>query len=135
VDEPFSAPLVLHSNLGFVPEAASPTLDKQKIYYHQKDETGIFHIYLRNRIVVASDPEFLDADKLQVYPNPTSGSLEINLPITNESFTCRVHDAFGKEIYTITDNTSIDLSLLSNGIYFLSVIQNDKKWVTKIIKE
>ncbi len=135
VEEPFSAPLVLHSNLGFVPEAASPTLDKQKIYYHQKDETGIFHIYLRNRIVVASDPDFFDSDMLQIYPNPTNGMLEINLPYPNESFTCQVHDAFGKEIYTITDNTSIDLSLFSNGIYFLSVIQNDKKWVTKIIKE
>ena len=42
----FSLPSVIHSNLGFIPEAASPSTDKQKIYYHQKDGTGIFHIYL-----------------------------------------------------------------------------------------
>ncbi|MBE0673685.1 MAG: PD40 domain-containing protein, partial [Bacteroidales bacterium] len=43
----FSLPKVIHSNLGFLPEAASPSTDKQKIYYHQKDGTGKYHIYLR----------------------------------------------------------------------------------------
>jgi hypothetical protein len=45
VADTFSLPMVIYSNYGYFPEAATPTTDKQKIYYHQKNNTFTYHNY------------------------------------------------------------------------------------------
>jgi hypothetical protein len=131
----FNLPMVIHSNPGFVPEAASPGTDKQKIYYHQKDGTGIFHIYLRYRTVATGVNENINTENIKVYPNPTNKILNIILSNPAEHFTITVYSSPGQELYKTSNTTSIDISNFANGIYFLTVRQNDRKWTTKIVKE
>lgn len=77
-----------------------------------------------------------------VYPNPTHGTLNINLSeVSDELFTVEVMDAFGKVYQTInssdlmTNNISFDLSDLNNGIYFVKISsEKGQSSLTKFIK-
>jgi hypothetical protein len=135
ITDNFSLPTVIHSNLGFIPEAASPTTDKQKIYYHQKDGTGIFHIYIRYRTVTTGINEQTNTNDFKVYPNPTNNILNIILPKPSDYFTISVYSSFGQELFKASNKTSIDISNLPKGIYFLTVKNYDRIWTTKIVKE
>ena len=75
-----------------------------------------------------------DASKIKIYPNPTNGQLTIN----NEQLTIKnveIFDVIGQVVFTsqlskLSPETTIDISHLSNGLYFLKI---DGK-VFKIIK-
>ncbi len=60
---------------------------------------------------------------INIYPNPTSGlvSIATNL-INHENFTVNVFDSFGKLLLSVENTNTLDLSELSNGVYFISVI-------------
>ena len=131
----FSLPMVIYSNYGFFPEGATPTTDKQKIYYHQKDGAGIYHIYLRYRSLTLGVYEHIITKSINVYPNPTNDVFTVVLNEPNEHFTISVYSSLGQELINTNSNTSIDISNFSNGIYFLKVEQNDRSWTTKIVKE
>lgn len=135
IGDTFSLPMVIHSNLGFVPEAASPITDKQKIYYHQKDGTGIFHIYLRYRTGTTAINELTNSENIKVYPNPTNNIFNIVFPNPTKHFTITVYSSLGQELLKISNNTLIDISTFANGIYFLTIKQNDRNWTTKIVKK
>ena len=135
VVDTFSLPMVIYSNYPFFPEGATPTADKQKIYYHQKDGAGIYHIYLRYRTSTTGVNQFINTKSIKVYPNPTNDILNIVLNNSTEHFTISVYSSLGQELYKTTSNSSIDISNFTNGIYFLKVKQNDRTWTTKIVKE
>ncbi len=135
INDTFSVPLVIYSNPGFFPEAATVTTDKQKLYYHQKDGTGIYHIYLRYRTGTAGVNGHIRTENIKVYPNPTNTFFNVVLPNPIEQFTIHVYSLLGQEIYQANNITSIDISNYSNGIYFLNVKQNGRNWTTKIVKE
>jgi hypothetical protein len=84
--------------------------------------------------VVATDPE------ATVYPNPTKGSVTINLRTgTVTSTTIHITDVYGKMYEAAmkglsAHNVELDLSRLSSGMYFIRV-QVDKQWkVFRVIK-
>jgi len=92
-----------------------------------KNPTGI------NNIVAADS-------KLIVYPNPSSNNINLLLktPVTNA--TIRITDMTGKEVistYVLANDkpTSIGISNLSHGMYFVEVITEKKTEVEKFIKE
>lgn len=137
IADTFSVPMFIHSKLGFVPEAASPTTDKQKIYFHQKDGTGIFKIYLRYRTGTTGITGINEQTKkeiLKVYPNPTNNFINVALIKPNEAFVIEIYSLLGQNILVTSKKTSIDISNFASGIYYLTVMQNDKKWTAKIIK-
>ena len=130
----FSLPSVIHSNFGYFPEAATPTTDKQKIYYHQKDNTPFYKIYLRYRTITTGINEQMTKETRNVYPNPTNGFVNVQLPILNENFEIDIYSVIGEKLLNIINMKSIDISYLISGIYFLTVKQNNLTWTTKIIK-
>jgi len=72
-------------------------------------------------------------NNVQIYPNPTSGI--INLQV-NENFTnISVTDVFGREVYKTINKNLIDISFLSNGIYFLKIKTNNEVLINKIVKK
>lgn len=135
ISDTFSLPTVIHSNLGFLPEAASPTTDKQKIYYHQKDGTGIFHLYLRYRTGATSLAESPTLENWKVYPNPVKDIVNITLTNSNEDFFITIYSSIGQELISSVNNESFDISSLPVGMYFVQIQQSDKIWTTKIVKE
>jgi hypothetical protein len=66
-----------------------------------------------------------------VYPNPTRGLLNVSLTATDSDFSVDVMDMFGKTVqsYGAADISnsilSLDLTGMSNGVYFIKVINSD----------
>lgn len=78
--------------------------------------------------------------RLQVFPNPTNGQLEINLPYlsSNDDF-LEVYDLLGKQIYSEKlapqrKNVRLDLSNHTNRIFFLKIRLNNQIFVQQIQK-
>jgi hypothetical protein len=134
-NDPFGVPVVIHSNVGFVPEAASPTADKQLIYYHQKDSSGIFHIYLIYRSGASTILEDQLSDKPSIYPIPASEYVYVQLKDGSKNVEFVVMDALKNELLRNANESAIDISSLANGIYFLIVHSRERNWVIKIVKQ
>lgn len=131
----FGLPAVIHANLGFLPEAASPTTDQQKIYYHQKDNIGIFHIYLRYRTGVTALENTNNKDEIIVYPNPAQKFINVKLPEPDVPSSIFIYSTLTQEVMKVANTATVDISTLTNGIYFLMIKQADSTFTTKIVKD
>jgi Flp pilus assembly pilin Flp len=69
-----------------------------------------------------------------VYPNPVKEQLHLQLSNSLEFKNVKIYNGFGQNILE-SIKTTIDLSSLSTGIYFVLIETNQGKAVKKIIKE
>jgi hypothetical protein len=76
---------------------------------------------------------------LRIYPNPTTGQLTIkNGELTIENI--RIYDVYGRmldtghALYTHDKTTTINISHLSSGVYFLQIKTEQGTATTKVIK-
>ena len=83
--------------------------------------------------------ETFDLNKIVIYPNPSNGIYTIfsgNIPLEE----LQVFDITGKTIIkktniTLTNNsTTIDLSAISNGVYFVRITSENQTTIKRIIK-
>lgn len=75
----------------------------------------------------------LDARQIAVYPNPSSGIINVAIPnVTVNSLS--VIDVLGKTVLNATDCSQIDVSILSDGLYTLKIQSGEQNYVHKIIK-
>jgi hypothetical protein len=87
----------------------------------------------------ASVVDFTLSITLQIYPNPTSTSITVELPTTprkNTSLT--IYNLNGQQLIThlITEpRTVIDVSGLPKGFYFVKVVDAGKVMIGKVVKE
>lgn len=66
--------------------------------------------------------ETMLANEMTIYPNPSTGIVNIdNSNLQGESYEVSVYDTFGKLIAKEKNATSVDFSLLENGIYFITI--------------
>ena len=73
-----------------------------------------------------------------MYPNPVSNLLTIQLPVNTEKTEVSILDLTGRLVKTkttTTNDTSIDVQKISNGIYVVKVATRDKIGVKKFIKK
>lgn len=86
----------------------------------------------------ASVYEILDNQRSIAYPNPTKGSITIDLKEkTTGSANIKVLDIYGKVIQSlsITDQTiSVDLSNYKKGVYFLTILNKGISETHRVIK-
>ena len=72
-------------------------------------------------VTCASTPttELIDHEAFTIYPNPTSDILNVQFknPVTH--FTITLYNANGQVLKSIKNNTSIDISELAKGFYYL----------------
>lgn len=72
-----------------------------------------------------------------VYPNPTKGPFFLTqLTFNNTPSNIKIIDALGKEVYSAlitTKETEINLSAISNGIYYVILQNNDRILKQKIV--
>jgi hypothetical protein len=88
-----------------------------------------------NETVVLNTNNFLVADKVTIYPNPSTGIFNISL---QEDATVEVHDMLGKVIYANkvkAGNNTIDISNYQSGLYILKLTTENGSAIKKIIKE
>lgn len=91
------------------------------------DKVGLRDIYGQNA-------------EIHLYPNPTSGMLNIDLQSANSRHQIRLVNLLGEEVLMEAggpeQEIQLDLRPLQNGIYFLQVLNQGKLIATeKIIKE
>jgi hypothetical protein len=72
-----------------------------------------------------------ETELFSVYPNPTKDFLHI---YTENELSGKITDLTGKTLMTI-NTKDIDVSSLSAGIYLLDIVSDDKRYVSKIVKE
>jgi len=77
-----------------------------------------------------------DQNDLKLYPNPSTGVVNVTLKEGEASGLVRVIDVAGKELYvkqiTSTDS-ALDLSAFENGIYFVILESSTQKSTSKVI--
>lgn len=92
-----------------------------------------------NQCLTTSIKEQNSQNQFTVAPNPTIGILNINCGSKHNAVKIEIIDALGKvlvsEDYKEFSQTSLDLSYLSSGIYFLKLSAGQNILVKKIVKE
>ncbi len=71
-------------------------------------------------------------NNIVVFPNPTTGNLNIK---TNLDITYTLYNFTGRVIIENSDEQTIDITTLPNGVYFLSIKHHDKVFNKRIVKE
>lgn len=96
-----------------------------------------------------SDPYFwfpttgianVNAGSINLYPNPATTNVDVEIPSTITSGTVKVYDIVGKQVsvanFENTATYSLNISNLSQGMYYISVSAADgTTYVGKLIKE
>jgi subtilisin-like proprotein convertase family protein len=84
----------------------------------------------------------LEGLSINVYPNPTSGDIILDITGESNGFVLNLMDVHGKVVYTETIGNissavrrSIDLSNVANGIYFLRMDDGKSATTRKLIKQ
>lgn len=76
-------------------------------------------------------------NNVKVYPNPTAG--EFTIELANSAVkTLEVIDLTGRVVYstaTVTNKSKVNLSSLSNGIYYVKIQTNNSTEVVKVVKQ
>jgi hypothetical protein len=119
-------------------------------YYNIKSTDGLITIasgasYGQGDIVffttnILGTNEFETSNDIYLYPNPTKGTLNINIPsnfgLPNSYVISNVlgQKISQKEVSKETDLT-LNTSTLSNGIYFITILKEDQKKTLRFIKE
>ena len=83
----------------------------------------------------------LESSEFEVYPNPTSGLVNINFVNTQPTdYQLLIVDAYGKEVYKdqivsemLDSQFNIDLSNYSKGVYIVKIIGNQATYTRRLI--
>lgn len=77
--------------------------------------------------------EYFPKEELILSPNPNSGKFNIEIPQGLDNFTIQVFNSEGILVFTDRNNSLINLSKLSQGMYFLFLESEGKSWKQRII--
>ena len=92
---------------------------------------------INNDVLSVNDVNY-DFTNIVLYPNPTNSYLNIAFPKNSYVTlnTLKINDIMGKEVYNANqNNTNIDVSSLSNGVYIITLQTNYGNWNGKFVKE
>lgn len=79
---------------------------------------------------------FVENDRLNIYPNPASADLFVEVGKENVNLPARLLNAQGVEVWKgvlASPTNQLDVSNLPKGVYFLNLVKGGKKIVEKII--
>ena len=103
---------------------------------HQKLLMNIT-IWLASGGSIATDVKENNEALFNIYPNPATNNLSIDLNSHEESYNFQISDVLGTILITdkMTSTSTIDLSSISNGIYFIKLIDKENKtFIKKFLK-
>jgi hypothetical protein len=112
-----------------------------RIVFHSDDAESGLGINVDDFVISGTlSSENFELNNVFVYPNPSRGIFNISLGNLQPT-EIEVYDLMGKKVYakkeiTISNfETKIDLSNVTQGIYFVKIIDNNQSTVKRIIKE
>lgn len=77
--------------------------------------------------------EIIDKIQVEIYPNPTSGQIHLNLPDVH-AVQIKVYNTLGQELIYQIEGNEINLTSADSGIYFIVTRLADKIQSTRILK-
>ncbi|WP_164905135.1 T9SS type A sorting domain-containing protein [Aequorivita ciconiae] len=75
------------------------------------------------------------AEMVSIFPNPTSSVLNINLPSNIEVLSSALVDVLGRTTGVVYSNGQMDVSGLSQGVYFLKLETTQGSLTQRIVKQ
>ena len=78
--------------------------------------------------------QFKAQKAFSIYPNPAVNSITIDV-VNDSNFEIYISDVLGKVILSDQNRTTVDVSKLTGGIYYISVIQEGNYFTQKFTKE
>ncbi|WP_405208398.1 glycoside hydrolase family 9 protein [Aquimarina sp. LLG6339-5] len=78
------------------------------------------------------------SEDFKVYPNPTNKTLNIKTPFSNGSSSIELYSIQGKKVFSKelnSEQSNLDISNLSAGLYLIKINSNTNSYTTKIIKQ
>ncbi len=91
--------------------------------------------YLDNAVLSVNDYQM---EFFKIYPNPTNEMLTVKINEVHLNTVVKIFTIHGQEVYskkTDNDMLEINVSELSNGMYFINVLTNNHTYIKKFIKE
>ena len=114
----------------------------ESVIFHRPDLGDNYGLVLYTPILTEDTMGIMDNKEITftVYPNPTKGVVNVELNPANCSLSAeiQVFDIYGRQLQTMPvteERTQVDLSGCAQGIYFLSLINNGKRSVSKVVVE
>jgi hypothetical protein len=97
------------------------------------DANGCVYAYSQGYAYsVATAIEELEGKNVGLFPNPSTGIVDIDLNYRNaDKLTVQVYNGFGKLVFEAANSSRIDLGQLANGVYTVAVTVDNKKPVYK----
>ena len=78
--------------------------------------------------------EFVEKNRVLVYPNPTNGLLKIQSELNYEQMEISVFNITGQKLFKVKNKTELDIRHLPKGAYFLAIKLDEKINIENIIK-
>jgi len=87
--------------------------------------------------VTLSNETFDIASSIEIYPNPVKDNLTVSLKNNDEIMSYQIFDVTGKNVMSNAkmENNTVQVSALTNGIYFIKIKTITGEMVSKFIKE
>ena len=114
-------------------DAAARFVDNTNVeVYLTSTSLGILKDNLTLEFLGTSDLNQLKND-ISVYPNPTQNFINIKLEKGVTKFKASLYNSAGQVLLTTENNSSINISNLNTGVYFLTIVPENGKAITKKI--
>lgn len=102
-----------------------------KAFRYECDHPGIIALLGADPCGLATSVDNIKtSDNIKLYPNPTNGLLNIEGVATTD-LNIWVYDAYGKLITHVMNQTTVDLSNQSSGLYYISIQQGNGEVISK----
>lgn len=88
-----------------------------------------------NCSTILSTDNQITNDNFSIYPNPASNNITILGVEDLQKVTISIFNLNGQTLSNIQSPTNIDISSLSNGVYFIKMEQNNQPYLMKFIKK
>lgn len=109
--------------------------NNRKFYIQFKDALGLWSSVITDTVSVplnAGINDLLaDADNINVFPNPSKGHITILTDRLLQNTTISIANTLGEIVYSVRhemlNGANLDLNELPAGVYFLRIVEGDKK--------
>ncbi|MBI3519501.1 MAG: T9SS type A sorting domain-containing protein [Bacteroidetes bacterium] len=109
----------------------------QSVSYYPNDSISNSYqtVSFISRLLNGINDKLRSEKEILIYPNPANSILNIsNEQNQLQNSTIRIKNPLGQTVYSSPFRNQIDISLLSSGIYFLTIEDRSNKKTVKIIK-
>lgn len=97
---------------------------------------SVQHFSVASKTILAANESSKILESIQFYPNPAKNILNLKIDQSVKNFTFEITDMSGNQVLINQENIhQIDISKLSPGVYFGTVIFDNQKFTKKIIIE